>query len=189
MLPNLSRRLLPALISLTLPLSVWAASPAPPDPHDIPNFAQVDEGVYRGGQPTPAGWQYLKQLGVVTVVKLDLAKEGSDREAESLGMQVIDASGPPSDLSNFWSAPDRAHLQLAVASLAGATHPIYVHCLHGQDRTGLVVAMYRVQHDGYSPKAAYREMREHGFHRVFVGLLDAWHDFLEERTKIADTPS
>jgi len=187
MLPYLDPGLRIALVclTLTLPLSAWAASPTPPDPHDIPHFAEVDAGVYRGGQPTPAGWHYLKQLGVETVVKLDLAGEGSDADAEALGMHVVDASGPPSDLSNFWSAPDRAHLKLAVDTLSNTQHPVYVHCLHGQDRTGLVVAMYRVQHDGYTPKAAYHEMRQHGFHRVFVGLLDAWHDFLGEREDMA----
>src|SRR5207248_565682 len=35
----------------------------------VPNFRVVDQGVYRGGQPTEAGWAYLKSLGVKTVVK------------------------------------------------------------------------------------------------------------------------
>ena len=39
---------------------------------------------------------------------------------------------------------------------------VYVHCEHGKDRTGLIVALYRVCHQGWSPDAAYAEMMEKG---------------------------
>lgn len=144
----------------------------------VPNFHLVDVGVYRGGQPTAAGWAYLKSKGIKTDVKLDLASEGSDDEAARLGVTVVDASGPPSDIKNFFEAPTRDRIRLAVQTLEDeSSRPVYVHCLHGQDRTGLVVGLYRVHHDHYTKAKAFREMRKLGFHWEFLGLLDVWEDF------------
>jgi hypothetical protein len=145
----------------------------------VPNLHTVDKGVYRGGQPTAEGWSYLKSLGVKTVVKLDLPSEGSDEEATRLGMTVVDASGPPSDLGNFFEAPNPARIRLAVETLEDESRwPIYVHCLHGQDRTGLIVGLFRVRHDHFTKSQAFKEMRENNFHwALFPGLVDVWEDF------------
>ena len=144
----------------------------------IPNFHEVEPGVYRGGQPTKAGWVYLKAKGVRTVVKLDLPSEGSDDDARALGMTVIDASGPPSDLRNMFGAPKPERIRLAVDSLSDETlRPIFVHCSHGEDRTGLIVGFYRVLHDHQPKELAYAEMRAHGFHRSLRGLRTLWKRF------------
>lgn len=145
----------------------------------IPNFHEVGNGIYRGGQPVSAeGWAYLKSLGVKTIVKLDLASEGSDDEAQKLGMEVVDASGPPSDISNFLEAPKPDRIRLAVETLEDkGRRPVYVHCLHGQDRTGLIVGLYRVRNDGYTKEAAMKEMLDNGFHQAFHGLTEIWEKF------------
>ena len=80
----------------------------------IPNFHEVSPGVYRGGQPTSAGWAFLKSKGVRTVVKLNLASEGSDEGATKLGMTVIDASGPPSSVKDVFGSPKPERIRLAV---------------------------------------------------------------------------
>ena len=147
-------------------------------PNGVPNFQEVGPGVYRGGQPTTEGWVYLQKKGIKTVIKLDLASEGSDDEAVALGMVVVDASGPPADLTNFLEAPKPERIRLAVQTLENESlRPIYVHCLHGQDRTGLVIGLYRVLHDHKTKSEAYEEMRKNGFHVVFLGLLKVWEDF------------
>jgi tyrosine-protein phosphatase SIW14 len=144
----------------------------------VPNFRVVDPGVYRGGQPTTEGWAYLKSLGVKTVVKLNLESEGSDMEATNLGMTVVDASGPPSDITNMFEAPPPEHIRLAVQTLEDeGRRPVYVHCLHGYDRTGLVVGLFRVRHDHYTKAEAFKEMRENNFREGFWGLLQVWENF------------
>ena len=80
------------------PLIVWCVSivlGAGAAEDGIPNYREVRPGVYLGGQPTLAGWAYLKSIGIKTVVKLNFPSEGSDDEAARLGMTVVDASGPP----------------------------------------------------------------------------------------------
>lgn len=160
-----------------------AAAEAPVAPSSaavagIPNFREVAPGVYRGGHPTAEGWAYLKAKGVRTVVRLHLPSEGSDDEAEALGMTLIDASGPPATVKDVFGAPTPERLKLAVDSLRDESlRPVYVHCLHGQDRTGLIVGLYRVLHDGRTKDAAYEEMRRHGFHRSLRGLRTVWKRF------------
>jgi protein tyrosine/serine phosphatase len=144
----------------------------------IPNFKEFSPGLYRGGQPSPDGWLSLKELGIKTVVKLNFPYEGSDEEAIKLGMTVVDCYGPPSGLINIFEHPDPDRIRLAVQTLGNKTEqPIYVHCLHGQDRTGLVVGLYRVLYEGFTKKEAFREMFQNGFHWEFLGLLDFWEDF------------
>jgi protein tyrosine/serine phosphatase len=41
--------------------------------------------------------------------------------------------------------------------------PVFVHCESGRDRTGAIIAMYRVVVCGWSIKEAYREAKRFGF--------------------------
>jgi protein tyrosine/serine phosphatase len=141
----------------------------------------VSHHIYRGGQPSPDGWKALQTLGVKTVIRLDFPAEGANDEeqAKNLGMTVADASGSPSTFSDKAKAPTPEKIRLAVEMLGDKSlQPIYVHCLHGQDRTGLIVGLHRVLHDHYSKEEAYKEMLDYGFHQGwFPGLDKVWEDF------------
>jgi protein tyrosine/serine phosphatase len=39
---------------------------------------------------------------------------------------------------------------------------VFVHCRRGKDRTGTVIACYRIQHDGWDNRHALEEAKEHG---------------------------
>jgi tyrosine-protein phosphatase SIW14 len=149
--------------------------------HGVPNLAQVDENVWRSGEPAGnEGWAYLKSLGIMRVVKLDYDAEGSDEGAEDAGMQVTYLPIPPEDGRPLTTLekPPAAAIDTAVAILASAapTAKILVHCAYGQDRTGLVVGAYRVRHEGWTKSAAHREMIQHGFHPELVGLDAFWEN-------------
>jgi len=60
--------------------------------------------------------------------------------------------------------------------------PVYVHCKHGEDRTGLVIGLERVEHEHWAPKEAYAEMLKLGFHPMFEGL----NHYFEEKTGFED---
>ena len=50
--------------------------------------------------------------------------------------------------------------------------PLFVHCHHGADRTGLMTAVYRVVVQSWSKDEAIREMTEggYGYHPLWTGL-------------------
>jgi protein tyrosine/serine phosphatase len=153
------------------------------------NFQKVEDGIYRGGQPTSKdSWAYLKSLGIKTVIKLDLAAEGSDEEAGTLDMAVVDASGPPSNASDFLKAPKPEKIKLALDKLKNKSlRPVYVHCLHGEDRTGLIVGLYRVLNNGYTKEQAFKEMLDNGFHTSLHGLNEVWEKFDGKTLPVGET--
>jgi protein tyrosine/serine phosphatase len=67
---------------------------------------------------------------------------------------------------------------IALMKTATTEDAIYVHCKHGQDRTGLVVGLERVLNEKWAPAAAHAEMVRLGFHTSFLGL----NEYFEKKT-------
>lgn len=136
----------------------------------------VSPGIYRSPRPTAADLAALRAKGVKYVLDLenDSAAVAKERPiAQSLGMTFI--SEP---MSGFWAPNDR-QVDRILSVLADPTkRPILVHCLHGEDRTGLVIGLHRVFHQGWQPDRAYREMLDNGFHRALFLL----NHYYEEKT-------
>lgn len=147
-------RILPCLFFFSLP--AWAGSSVP----GICNFREVDAHVYRGGQPTGEGLKYLARIGVKTIVDLRGAGKRSSEEARAvtaLGMHYV--SVPMSGLTPPTEAQISRVLALLEDSGAG---PVFVHCRRGADRTGAVVAAYRIDFDRWSNARALREAMSDG---------------------------
>jgi protein tyrosine/serine phosphatase len=152
------------------------------DPATIPilRFDVVSDGLYRGARPDAAGLQALADAGVTTVLDLeddDAAVDNERAVADGLGLTFI--SKP---MSGFW-APDDGEVNDILALLADSSNrPLFVHCQHGQDRTGLLIALDRVFNEGWSPADAHAEMMAHGFHKILWFL----HHYYEEKTGFED---
>ena len=131
----------------------------------IPHLSTVDTGIYRGGQPDDQGWMQLKKLGVTRVIKLNTCEEGYDVAAEALGMEVV--YEPITLAEQIIEGPPNTVVVSAVNSI---TEHSFIHCSHGQDRTGLVVACYRIWKQGWSKEEAKKEMESMGFHWALFGL-------------------
>ena len=139
---------------------------------DIPNFRAVDatQTIYRGGQPNTNGFIYLKSIGISNIVKLNVESEGSDRFVKTLGMHMVYV--PINKTEQLLGPLPHWKVNLAYSGIKPGT---YVHCEHGQDRTGLIVAVYRM-HRGMSKEDAKKEMLADGFHKVLHGLWDYFED-------------
>lgn len=155
--------------------------------HGIPNFAVVKPGIYRGGQPTYEGWRYLASIGVSNVIKLNTESEGSDATARLFKMTVFTAPISFSEQIG-WSPIDAQNLENVSVSCPwnystggnvdkNAGCGLFVHCEHGQDRTGLFVAMERVRWDYWTKADAEKEMLAHGFHKSLHGLWEFWENY------------
>jgi sulfoxide reductase heme-binding subunit YedZ len=142
------------------------APPAPPI--GIANFHQVDPGVYRGAQPSAAGYQALAHLGVKTV--LDLRNQGDSQARER---KLVEAAGMKYVGLTFgqFSAPTSEEVRTALDLLESqSATPVFVHCRRGKDRTGTVVACYRIERNGWKNDKALAEARQNGMSWLETGM-------------------
>jgi protein tyrosine/serine phosphatase len=60
-----------------------------------------------------------------------------------------------------------------MAKFRGGQLPAFIHCQHGADRTGTMVAVYRVRVQGWTKEDAIKEMMEekYGFHHVYEEVV------------------
>jgi protein tyrosine/serine phosphatase len=154
------------------------------------NFHKVRAGLYRGGHPSTAGVAFLKKIGIKTIVDLEIgdfieatpwAISGELSDAKAQNIKVLRYPMSAFELaasSDFDHKIDTIMSKLDDTSLM----PIYVHCAHGQDRTGLVIGLERVIDEGWTPKAAHAEMLKLGFHTELLGL----NHYFEEKTGFED---
>ena len=165
--------------------SLSAVAQVPPgNSVDLPAFRVVIPGqVYRGGAPTAQGIRQLAQHGIKTIVDLRLEDPmGSQNEkslAESLGMKEFLVP-----INQFLTPSDQEIGYIENQLLSNPSlRPIFVHCHYGEDRTGLVMALFRVfkQNPAWMPQQAYNEWLADGFHTKLVKLSDyyfaktGWH--------------
>jgi len=125
----------------------------------IDNFGRVNDRYYRGAQPKGDDFTALAALGVKTVI--DLAEEGDRAEeanAAKAGMKFVripmttHESPGPQTIAKF----------LALVN-DPANQPVYVHCVGGRHRTGVMTAIYRMTQDNWTPDQAFKEMKSYKF--------------------------
>ena len=133
-------------------LTVWAADPTAAG---IENFHQVNQFVYRGAQPTDEGFRSLSTLGVKVVIDLrehDQRAAAEERTVTGDGMRYVNV--PMTGMTPPTEAQIRQILALMEDQTAG---PVFVHCKRGADRTGAVIAAYRIDHDKWENAKALSE--------------------------------
>jgi tyrosine-protein phosphatase SIW14 len=134
----------------------------------VHRFHQVNEHIYRGALPTPEGLQRLARLGIATVLDLRSPDERSGREARqvtALGMQYVNV--PMSGLR----IPTQEQVEQALQVVEDPKRwPVFVHCRYGVDRTGTVIACYRIEAESWSNERARLEADAMGMHRMEYGM-------------------
>ena len=140
------------------------------NPKDLPNFAVVAPGIYRGAAPTAKGLEELKKLGVVHVIDLRIENKGQDDEAAAakrLGLQRT-------RIRMGREAPTDKQVKDFMAIIRQAkTKPVFVHCQHGADRTGAMIGIYRASDCGWKFDDIWKEMRRFGFKTYLAELKDS----------------
>ena len=134
---------------------------APANPAGVRNFRKVNDWVYRGAQPTDEGFASLAKLGVKTVV--DLRQIGEHSQTHEQAVVEADGMHYVSIPMKGMSTPSDEQVSRVIGLLNDTTaEPVFVHCQRGADRTGAVIACYRIGHDHWEAKTALAEARALG---------------------------
>lgn len=132
----------------------------------LPNLYKVSDDLYRGAQPTAEGMRQLKAMGIKTVINLRTFH--SDRDE-------IDDTGLDNEHIRIgaWYPGEKDIVRFLEIAIDRERTPVFVHCMHGADRTGVMVAAYRVAVCGWSKQEAIAEMTTGGFgyHRIWTHLV------------------
>jgi len=129
-----------------------------------PRFYVVESGhLYRSGQPTPeqlAG--LISRYGIRTVLNLcqpTAANYVDDAPtAQQYGGRVVSL---PISSKKPLSDEELATLRQTYGD--PRNYPILVHCEHGVARTGVAVALWRIEEQGWDPAKAVEEMIACGY--------------------------
>ena len=162
-------RLITLAMFATLGLNFPAFAQAPiraitPESITIYNFAKVNDDYYRGGQPIGEHYADLAAIGVKTVINLTNDEDGRQEEkamVEKHGMTYLHipmkTRKPPTEeeIATFMAAVE-------------ADGAVYVHCVGGRHRTGVMTAVYRMTKDGLTGEQAFKEMKQYKYGPDFL---------------------
>jgi tyrosine-protein phosphatase SIW14 len=173
---------------------------------------EVTPGVfYRSGQMTVAGYEdAVERLKIRTIVNLRDDAPDPDVRQSYFNSRTVKESTLCRRLGVNWVfiPPDLIpKTQIPAARPAAidkflellddkSAYPILVHCNAGLNRTGVIVAVYRMEHDGWTPRQAWDELRFNGFGE-FTSTADnnyitqyvlSYQAGLRRRTAMAETP-
>ena len=126
----------------------------------VPRFAEVESGFSRGGRPSEEGIRALAARGYRTIVSLRHDEEERARVLAA-GMEYVEVPMKAGLLGAPEPTDDQARAFLAVVG-DPARRPVFVHCRRGRDRTGVMVALYRVARCGWTAEEAIEEMNDLG---------------------------
>ena len=154
----------PAIAAPPPPATKWTVEVALSKIH-IENFGRINPNYYRGSQPTNGDYADLAALGIKTLINLTSDDAMADEEdlARRAGMSHV-------------QIPMTTHVGPTAVQLVEflrivtdpAKQPVYVHCVGGRHRTGVMTAVYRMTQDGWNAADAFKEMKQYKFGADFL---------------------
>src|SRR4051812_16561999 len=130
-----------------------------PASEGILNFAKVNEVLYRGAQPDEAGIEHLSRLGVKTIINLRMADDSwKEEEAKAVSHGILYTNVPFHGMGR----PTDEQVKQVLGLIETLPSPVFIHCRHGCDRTGTIVACYRIKHDQWTLTKALTEANHYG---------------------------
>jgi protein tyrosine/serine phosphatase len=176
-----------ALVFLILQLAGCSGfgklDPKKVNPKDVPNYGVVKRGrIYRSGQPTPAGFEYLFKNGMKTIINLRTSH--------------WDAQWIPENRLPYYheimirdhTAPTEEQMKAIVAIVADPqSWPVLIHCQKGKGRAGVVVAALRYSLDGWSDKKVMREAERfhdgEALNPIALAFLERWKEYVRSNPR------
>ncbi|MEW6374258.1 MAG: hypothetical protein AB1502_00510, partial [Thermodesulfobacteriota bacterium] len=161
----------PPVLSIPAPKSEYAGSTPAVIVNDLlPKFRKVNDKIFAGGQPkNEEAVKSLANRGIKTIVNLEsVIEEELKKEkewAKKYNINYIWYPTPPTALPPVGPArcPTKNETENAIIIINNPNNqPVYIHCWRGIDRTGIVIATYRVKMEGWPVEAAINEWKKNG---------------------------
>lgn len=137
---------------------------------ELPNFKQVSEQLYRGGQPKREGFQRLAEMGIKTVVNLRAADErarADEARAQTAGLRYFNVAMPAH------ARPSNDQIEQVLSIIKNPENEsVFIYCRRGADRTGTVIAVYRLENEGWTIDRAQQEADESGMFFTQLEMKD-----------------
>lgn len=133
-----------------------------PPKDQITNYDKVDDHLCRGAQPNAAGVEALAKDGVTLVINLRQPGDSWAVEADTCTNYGISYINVP--LSGTMT-PKTADIKGIIKLIEGNKGKVFVHCQYGCDRTGTVVACYRIT-KGMKSEDAFNDAKAHGISKL-----------------------
>ncbi len=134
--------------------------------HRLPNYGVVEpDALHRGGQPDAIGLEELENRGIKTVIHL------RSKRLKKYRGQLKRFFIP----FNPYAPQDQVVIEFLKVMNNQTHHPVFVHCFHGADRTGMLCAIYRIVIQKWDKEKAIAEMKKYGFHFWHKSLIDYIH--------------
>jgi len=134
-------------------------------PVRIDNFGRISATYYRGAQPEAGDYADLASLGVKTVINLT----SDDALAEEPGLVAKAGMKYVAIPMTTRVAPTSEQLDRFLKIVNDpASQPVFVHCVGGKHRTGVMTAVYRMTQDSWTSEQAFNEMKQFKFGPVML---------------------
>jgi len=174
-----------ALYSVAVVLTLLCAAASAQDATnstDLPRLQQVSKKLYRSGQPREGGLTQLRELGINTIINLrgtSAQTRAEEAEARALGFNYYNVALPN------WGRPQETRVARILELIAAPENGrVLIHCKDGVDRTGMIVAVYRMTHEGWTSNQALDEANRSGMRRTQVWMRDYVEDYGDRVVKL-----
>jgi protein tyrosine/serine phosphatase len=134
------------------------------------NVYKIDEGIYRSEQPDKNDFIALEKMGLAEVLNVRRFWT-DDRKARNTDLTLHHISMKAGDI-------EESKVIEALKIISNRKGPLLIHCWHGSDRTGMLIAMYRLIFQNWTKDAAIEEMTkgDFGFHSVYGNIIEFVRD-------------
>ncbi|MBA2727914.1 MAG: tyrosine-protein phosphatase [Parachlamydiaceae bacterium] len=130
------------------------------------NWYKIDDLLYRSAQFNEKGVQAIQKSGIKRVINLRQFHSDSQIAANT-DLQLFQVGINPGRIKD-------SEIIKVLKIIKSSNDPVLVHCWHGSDRTGVVVAMYRILFQDWEKELAIEEMVNGGFgyHGIYKNLIN-----------------
>jgi len=151
-----------------------------PPQEGIANFGRIGDRLFRGAQPDGAGVKSLQRLGVKLIINLRMPGDAlKTEEPEALACGITYTNIPLRGLGR----PRDDDIKRILGLIEESSAPVFIHCEHGCDRTGTIIACYRIEHENWTTAAALEEARRYGMSPVERGMRQFVEQFGKSHKK------